>query len=117
MYAIVHEDAIRCEGPNGEEYDRVKVLQDLGYHVNIAGSPFGPYQIQDRFLRESLDELAFKELIRLYAFDYNWHRIVGKFLSYIVVCPIPLFVSIRQHVLTQFPCSHGRFYHINAQAY
>jgi hypothetical protein len=98
LYAIVHEDAVRCEGPDGTEYDRVKVLQELGYHVNIVGSPFGPAQIADSDLRakldhsafrklisadsdlgENIDDSAFRELIRLFAFDYTWHRMVGKF--------------------------------------
>lgn len=81
LYAIVHEDAVRCAGPDGTEYDRVKVLQELGYHVNIAGSPFGPAQIADDSLREKLDGSAFRELVRLFAFDYTWHRMVGKFLE------------------------------------
>ncbi|KAI2497601.1 hypothetical protein MHU86_16907 [Fragilaria crotonensis] len=39
MYAVVHPAAVVCKGPNHEPYDRVKVLQDLGYTVTILGSP------------------------------------------------------------------------------
>lgn len=49
MYAIIHPDAVLCAGPTTEaarrslqssyEYDRVKVLQELGYWVMIWGEP------------------------------------------------------------------------------
>jgi hypothetical protein len=34
FYAIVHPEAIYCKGPDGVDYDRVKVLEDLGYWVS-----------------------------------------------------------------------------------
>jgi hypothetical protein len=34
FYAIVHPEAIYCKGPDGTDYDRVKVLEDLGYWVS-----------------------------------------------------------------------------------
>ena len=36
MHAIVHPDAIVCTTPTGEPYDRVKVLENLGYYGACA---------------------------------------------------------------------------------
>ena len=35
MYAVVHPDAVECLRPDGEYYDRVRVLEELGYWVSL----------------------------------------------------------------------------------
>jgi len=77
MYAIVHPDAIRCSGPNGETYDRVKVLTDLGYHVLIHGDPIATKDIQDPAVRDNVyDDAGLRDLMKLYAFKFDHHPAV-----------------------------------------
>jgi hypothetical protein len=38
-YALVHPDAINCRNPDGTFYNRVQLLQQQGYHVEIVGQP------------------------------------------------------------------------------
>lgn len=38
-YALVHPGAINCPNPDGTTYNRVKLLQQQGYHVEIVGQP------------------------------------------------------------------------------
>ncbi len=39
MYAIVHPEAVNCPNADGTTYNRVKLLQDQGYYVEILGQP------------------------------------------------------------------------------
>lgn len=63
FHAMFHQDAIHCIGPNGNLYDRVKVVESLGYYANIKDSPIN---------------LGSNDLTRLYAFEYEESAVVGK---------------------------------------
>ena len=38
-YAFVHPDAVNCPNPDGTTYNRVELLQLIGYYVDIIGQP------------------------------------------------------------------------------
>jgi hypothetical protein len=79
MYAIVHPSAVRCKGPNGDEYDRVKVLQDLGYHITILGSPAYQKNMQG-YVQENIDsDAGERDFMRLHALTFDNHPAVGTF--------------------------------------
>jgi hypothetical protein len=80
MHAIVHPDAISCDNPNGDSYDRVKVLESLGYYVNIQASPIvNPLEITDPNVQSLLSsDAGDRDLTSLYAATYDNHPAVGK---------------------------------------
>ena len=80
IHAIVHPYAISCVNPNGDSYDRVKVLESLGYYVNIQASPIvNPLDITDPNVRSLLNtDAGYRDLTSLYAATYDSHPAVGK---------------------------------------
>ena len=82
MYAIVHPTAVRCEGLNGEEYDRLQVLKDLGYKVTIVGSGESKKKNMAGYVLYNIDEDAGeRDFMRLHALTYDNFPAVGKFWS------------------------------------
>jgi hypothetical protein len=79
MHAIVHPSAITCLTPNGDSYDRVKVLENLGYYVNIQASPLvNPLEITDPVVQQNLDaDAGDRDLTKLQATKYDTHPAVG----------------------------------------
>jgi hypothetical protein len=81
MYAIVDPSAIRCNAPDGKQYDRVKVLQDLGYHVTVLGSPIYKTLLSG-YVKEAIDyDAGVRDFLRLHALTFTNHQVVGKFLG------------------------------------
>ena len=80
MHAIVHPDAITCLNPNGDSYDRVKVLESLGYYVNIQSSPIvNPLEINSTFVQTNIQsDAGSRDLTSLYAATLDTHPAVGK---------------------------------------
>merc|ERR1719491_1479714 len=64
MYAIVHPDVVTCTGPNGVVYDRVRLLQSLGYWVKIWDLPVAAADIDPRPPPIEVDN-ELKDLIKL----------------------------------------------------
>jgi hypothetical protein len=79
MYAIVHPNAVRCKDPNGVEYDRVTVLQDLGYHITILGSPAYQKNMQGYVLENIDEDAGERDFTRLRALTFDNHPAVGTF--------------------------------------
>jgi hypothetical protein len=78
MYAIVHPEAIRCTDPKGDPYDRVAILQELGYHVQILGNPIVPMAL-DPTVIEGLDaDAGNRNMMPLLSLDFLGHPIGGK---------------------------------------
>lgn len=46
-YAQFHPQATVCHGPDGRPYDRVKILQDIGFWVDILGQPITDNDLVD----------------------------------------------------------------------
>jgi len=69
LYAIVHPDAVNCMGPNGVEYDRVKMLQSLGYWVKIWDVPVNINELENKeYLVENLqNDVGLRDLLKLHA--------------------------------------------------
>lgn len=86
MHAIVHPDAITCLNPNGDSYDRVKVLESLGYYVNIQSSPVvNPLEINSTYVQTNLQsDAGSRDLTSLYAATLDTHPAVGKASQLIV---------------------------------
>ena len=77
LKAIVHPEAIRCKGPNKVEYDRVRVLQDLGYQVVILGHPLGHWKYT-HFVRNNIDQDAgIRDSLSLHALRFENHPVIG----------------------------------------
>ena len=80
FYAIIHPDARYCldgDGNGAGSYDRVSVLQQLGYRVEVKGNPVGPYDIQDPYLRDNVErDMGVKDLMHLHAFTMTSHSVV-----------------------------------------
>lgn len=55
FYAIVHPNAQYCLGPNGDSYDRVRILEGLGYSIKIWGGQIAESDIKDPTLRAELE--------------------------------------------------------------
>jgi hypothetical protein len=80
MHAIVHPDAITCLNPNGDSYDRVKVLESLGYYVNIQASPIvNPLEISSTYVQNNIQsDAGTRDLTSLYAATLDTHPAVSK---------------------------------------
>lgn len=101
MYAIVHPDAIRCTDPKGETYDRVTILQELGYHVQILGNPIAPVEL-DPSVQKGIDaDAGNRNAMALYLLEFTGHPIVGKKAQLPSSCDS----TIASYVLL-FPTSH-----------
>ena len=79
FHAIIHPDAIDCDNPNGDSYDRVKLLESLGYYVNIKASPVNPLEITDPNVRSLINtDAGYRDLTSLHAATLDNHPAVGK---------------------------------------
>jgi hypothetical protein len=88
LHAIVHPEAIFCTSPiTGDQYDRVRVLESLGYHVIIKGSPIiGPsgemVNISDPYVAENVNnDVGERDLITIYASEIQNETALGKYLG------------------------------------
>jgi hypothetical protein len=87
LHAIVHHDAIFCLAPTGEQYDRVRVLESLGYHVQIKGSPIvtetGDFvNITAPYIAENVNnDAGANDLITVYAAEIQNQTAIGTFHS------------------------------------
>ena len=72
MYAIIHPEAIICNGPSNAQngrrslqtsytYDRVAILQELGYWVNIWREPVST-KLSDNILKVETTSSEYCEL-------------------------------------------------------
>lgn len=101
MHAIIHPDAITCLNPNGDSYDRVKVLESLGYYVNIQSSPVvNPLEINSTYVQTNIQtDSGSRDLTSLYAATLDTHPAVGKVYHDVVT----LFLSdILTHFIPKF---------------
>jgi len=78
MYAIIHPDAVTCTGPNGEQYDRARVLQSLDYWVKIWDVPVAETDLEGQpYLVANVEnDVGLKDLIKLNALKLTQHEIV-----------------------------------------
>lgn len=79
VYAIVHPEAVRCTAPDGETYDRVRILQELGYETKILGNPIFPYKDLGLDMSQKLKtDAGQRTLMPLHLMDEPGHPIGGK---------------------------------------
>lgn len=77
MHAIIHPEALRCVGRNGNEYDRGAVLQELGYNVAILGEPMKNTMISNDYVRENIDgDAGIRDFLRLRATNFDIYPLV-----------------------------------------
>jgi len=99
MYAIIHPEAIICNGPSNAQngrrslqtsytYDRVAILQELGYWVNIWREPMSLSDIPHMSSQVSTQP-GIRDLMRLYAFNLTNHP-VAVMMSFDTVFTNPL---------------------------
>lgn len=79
MYALVHPDAVNCENDDGTTYNRVKLLQDQGYYVEILGQPITNTDLVENqpYIAEHIEEdVGIRDSITLHAFNLEEHEAV-----------------------------------------
>jgi len=73
LYALIAGDAIDCVGPDGETFDRIKILEDLQFYVKIVGSPVGIEQINsttNQYLKDNVEhDVGLKDLTKLQVYN------------------------------------------------
>merc|ERR1740136_399494 len=100
MYALIHPDAVICIGPNGEEYDRATLLQNLGYWVKIWDSPVDENSLYDQpYIADHIeDDVGLKDLMKLQALKLDDHEfvvIIDK--DFVLKNPLdPVFDELRE---------------------
>ena len=77
MHAIFHMDAVECIDPNGNLYDRVKVVESLGYYANIKESPVTEGEAPDK-VDAMANDAGYRDLTKLHAFEYEENPAVGE---------------------------------------
>mmetsp|Transcript_8467 Transcript_8467/g.23723 ORF Transcript_8467/g.23723 Transcript_8467/m.23723 type:complete len:549 (+) Transcript_8467:178-1824(+) len=77
FYAIVHPLARICSDEGRGEYDRVEVLQSLGYRVEVKGEPLGIEDISDPYLSANVEsDVGIRDLMKLHAYTLTRHKVV-----------------------------------------
>eukprot|EP00551_Chaetoceros_affinis_P007592 CAMPEP_0203662284 /NCGR_PEP_ID=MMETSP0090-20130426/301_1 /ASSEMBLY_ACC=CAM_ASM_001088 /TAXON_ID=426623 /ORGANISM="Chaetoceros affinis, Strain CCMP159" /LENGTH=773 /DNA_ID=CAMNT_0050525047 /DNA_START=39 /DNA_END=2360 /DNA_ORIENTATION=+ len=79
MYAIIHPEAINCLNTDGSSYNRVKLLQQQGYYVEILGQPITSTDLYETqpYIKDHIDQdVGIKDSIALHAFTFEEHKAV-----------------------------------------
>jgi len=78
FYSIVHPDARYCSDSDGQDqYDRVAVLQSLGYRVEVKGEPVGIEDVSDPYLSANVQsDVGIRDLMKLHAYTLTRHKVV-----------------------------------------
>ena len=77
FYAMVHPSARFCSDAGRGEYDRVAVLQSLGYRVEVKGEPVGIEEISDPYLAANVEnDVGIRDLMKLHAYTLTSHKVV-----------------------------------------
>jgi len=71
MYAFVHPDAMACTGTDGNTFDTVSALAEIGYHVNIYGEAVSSAHVPGRGQED------FKDLVALHALTLTHHDMIA----------------------------------------
>jgi len=81
LYAIIHPDAVTCSSSNSQQYDRIKILEELGYWAIIWGAP-NLEDIQSASgstTRRALNAIEHggnnRDLMRFYAYNMTTHSV------------------------------------------
>jgi len=89
MYAIIHPEAISCKGPidgldahylglppQDYNYDRVAILEELGFWVIIWKEPLYLHQIENEYLKDEIQYNAgIRDLLHLHAYNLTNHQV------------------------------------------
>eukprot|EP00546_Thalassionema_frauenfeldii_P020972 CAMPEP_0178903840 /NCGR_PEP_ID=MMETSP0786-20121207/5373_1 /TAXON_ID=186022 /ORGANISM="Thalassionema frauenfeldii, Strain CCMP 1798" /LENGTH=1220 /DNA_ID=CAMNT_0020575241 /DNA_START=105 /DNA_END=3767 /DNA_ORIENTATION=+ len=78
FYAIVHPSAVSCLAPSGNEnYDRVKILQELGYWVIIWAEPVSLSELpSNSYVRDNINnEDGIRDMLKIHAYDLTNHPV------------------------------------------
>jgi hypothetical protein len=83
-YGIINPNGVTClqPGSNTEYYDRVSMLQDMGYHVEILGQPIVNDQLllAQPYINENIEnDIGIRDSTKLHAFRLVEHPIVVLF--------------------------------------
>lgn len=70
VVALIHPEAIRCKDPSGTPYDRVRILQELGYKTHILGSPVDPRELHPSVRDEIGTDAGDRSMMPLHIMDY-----------------------------------------------
>lgn len=89
LYAVIHPGAISCRGPidgldaqylglpqQDYSYDRVAVLEELGYWVVIWKEPLYLHEIEDEYLHDEIqNNTGIRDLLHLHAYNLTKHPV------------------------------------------
>ena len=77
FYSMVHPSARFCSDADRGEYDRVAVLQSLGYRVEVKGEPVGIEDVTDAYLAANVEnDVGIRDLMKLHAYTLTRHKVV-----------------------------------------
>lgn len=79
-YAIVNPNGVTCPGPGGGLYDRVSMLKDMGYRVEIHGQPITNNHLLDHdhtYINDHIEsDVGIRDSTKLHAFAFVQHPIM-----------------------------------------
>ncbi len=80
LYALVNPNGVTCNIPgSNEQYDRVAMLQDMGYRVEILGQPIVNSDLVEHqpYISENLEaDVGIRDYTKLRAFAMTEHPVV-----------------------------------------
>jgi hypothetical protein len=93
FYAIVHPDGVVCDGPDGTQYDRVAILEDLGFWVKIWGENVNATATDPQIETAIGNDPALNDLATLNAFTLDDHQlnVILEPTTQILDSPDPIF--------------------------
>jgi len=98
LYAIVNPNGVTCPSPDGALYDRVRMLQDMGYRVEIHGQPItNDLLVQNghTYINEHIEtDVGIRDTTRLHAWKFVEHPIMVLY-DYDCVFRYRIFDSIK----------------------
>ena len=97
FYALIHPQAVVCTH-HGIEYDRVKILTELGYFVKIWGEPVGQSQISSQYVRDNIGkDVGLRDLMKLHAWNlHTFPTVILVDYSTLIMKPLDYAVSAFQ---------------------
>jgi len=76
---LIHTDAVNCIARNGVKYDRVRILQEAGYWVEILSEAVSKEDLEDSqpYLTARIEEdVGIRDTLRFHAWNLITHDIV-----------------------------------------
>lgn len=108
-YAFVHPAAVICtDSVTGQQYDVVKILQDLDYYVSIQGEPVDINEVSNDYVRNNIESPGgggIRSYMSLYAWTLTDHPVVVLLNFDVVFMGMGRLNSVVETMATGIPSS------------